>query len=109
MRSNPNNELCKSSDHQNLHRINFVFSTDYAIGTLAELAFPNYKYKFSTSLDHSVWFYGDVKDGDWYLSCQELEHSSGGRTLNSTRYVITFNLLCCICPIKCMSFFTTTS
>ncbi len=85
IRSNPRSNLYQTTDHQSLHRINFVYSTDFFLGLPLMAAFPDFRPKLSTSLDHSVWFYGDIKDGDWYLHCQELEHSHEGRTLNSVR------------------------
>ena len=85
IRSNPRSTLYQTNDHQSLHRINFVYSTDLIIGFTVMASFPAFQPKLMASLDHSVWFYGDIRDGDWYLHCEELEHSHGGRTLNSAR------------------------
>ena len=85
IRSNPKNDQYQATDHQSLHRINLAYATDSVIGLTILATFPKFRPKLNTSLDHSVWFYGQIKDGNWYLYCHEVEHSYGGRTLNSSR------------------------
>ncbi len=79
----PSNAETRSHDNQNLHRISIVYGSDMLLAYPAALNFPDVGIYGLYSVDHSMWFYGQVKEDGWYLYCNELEHSFGGCAFNS--------------------------
>ena len=87
-------------DHQNLHRIKLAYASDLRRSTMIWSIRPSAKKLHEgalvASLDHGMWFYGDVYANQWYLHDTELEHSQDERVLTSSRFVVNIFTLSCL-------------
>lgn len=50
-----------------LHCCVAAYVSDYAFLGTALLPYPNYKAKFSASLDHAMWFHSTFRSDEWML------------------------------------------
>lgn len=64
-----------------LHCCVAAYVSDYAFLSTALLPYPNYRAKFSASLDHAMWFHNTFRSDEWMLYECESPWAGGSRGL----------------------------
>ncbi len=79
-----------------MHRIKLAYASDFARSKLIWWVCSADKFQNNAliaSLDHAMWFYGEVDATRWHLHDINLQHSQDERVLSTTRLVtLTFFL-----------------
>lgn len=59
--------FCVGEGSMKLHCCVAAYVSDYAFLGTALLPYPNYRAKFSASLDHAMWFHSTFRSDEWML------------------------------------------
>lgn len=59
--------MCVGEGNMKLHCCVAAYVSDYAFLGTALLPYPNYRAKFSASLDHAMWFHSTFRSDEWML------------------------------------------
>ena len=72
-------------DPENLHRAALAYASDLWIALLPLLKYPHMKMELLASVDHSVWFHGEVRMDQWNLVVMCWEWGAGGLGLHCSQ------------------------